>query len=519
MHQNTLSPITLLISFITLSCALIPKPYDYRKTKSLCSIGETLEFIHEYPSCFILKEALKRFDEHLSLRNTPLLSNVTSKCVITSLAVDIEQSCDESENKLWPSDMMDESYILKILEGGIEIAAKEIWGVLHALETILQLTYRSEWDSKVIYEASVYDVPAYSHRGIMIDTARHFLSVSEIEKIIDAMSMVKMNVLHWHVTDDESFPFVVSAYLQLSAQGAFNPQLMVYQRNEVLSLLEYARLRGVRVMAEFETPAHTQSWGSISNTFLTQCYKDGKPEDRYGPINPSDDETFTALSNIFNEILGVFPDTLLHFGGSEVTFDCWQSNPTIQEFMQTQSFGDDYNSLEDYYFRKLMETVLGTNSSEWTVSPVIWEDVFDNGYRGEPATVVHVHQPEYKSVIEEATKAGYRVITSSCWKLNENKLDDDWRKYYECDFSTFDGTADQQALLIGGEALLWGFYVDNANRSPATWPLVASVAERLWSTEPSETEVFARKLDELRFRMSRRDWSAQAITRPRLRFP
>ncbi|VDQ05275.1 unnamed protein product [Trichobilharzia regenti] len=199
----------------------------------MCSIGETLEFIHEYPSCFILKEALKRFDEHLSLRNTPLLSNVTSKCVITSLAVDIEQSCDES---------------------GIEIAAKEIWGVLHALETILQLTYRSEWDSKVIYEASVYDVPAYSHRGIMIDTARHFLSVSEIEKIIDAMSMVKMNVLHWHVTDDESFPFVVSAYLQLSAQGAFNPQLMVYQRNEVLSLLEYARLRGVRVMAEFETP-------------------------------------------------------------------------------------------------------------------------------------------------------------------------------------------------------------------------------------------------------------------------
>nr|CAH8863700.1 unnamed protein product [Trichobilharzia regenti] len=521
MHRNTLSPITtlLLIPFITLSYALIPKPYEYNQTTTLCSIGETLEFTHEYHSCFILKEALKRFDEHLSLRNTPLLSNDTSTCLISSLTVNIEQSCDESENKLWPSDMMDESYTLKIAEGGIEISSQEIWGVLHALETILQLTYRSEWDSKVIYQGDISDVPVYLHRGIMIDTARHFLSVSEIEKIIDAMSMVKMNVLHWHVTDDESFPFVVSAYPQLSAQGAYNPQLMVYQRNEVSSLLEYARLRGVRVMAEFETPAHTQSWGSISNTFLTQCYKDGQPEDRYGPVNPSDEETFTALSNIFNEVLGVFPDTLLHFGGSEVTFDCWQSNPTIQEFMQTQTLGDDYNSLEDYYFRKLMETVLGANSSEWTVSPVIWEDVFDNGYRGEPATVVHVHQPEYKSVVEEATKAGYRVISSSCWKLNEKKLGDDWRKYYECDFSTFDATDDQLALLIGGEALLWGFYVDDANLFPATWPLAATVAERLWSTEPPETEVFAQELDELRCRMLRRGWSAQAITGPGFCFP
>ncbi|CAH8863733.1 unnamed protein product [Trichobilharzia szidati] len=426
---------------------------------------------------------------------------MTSTCVITSLSVTIEQSCDESENKLWPSDMMDESYKLNILEGGIEISSQEIWGVLHALETILQLTYRSESDSKVIYEANIFDVPAFSHRGIMIETARHFLSVSEIEKMIDAMSMVKMNVLHWHVTDDESFPFLVSAYPQLSAQA-----MMVYQRNEVVSLLEYARLRGVRVMPEFETPAHTQSWGSISNTFLTQCYKDGQPEDTYGPVNPSDDETFTALSNIFNEVLSVFPDTLLHFGGSEVTFDCWQSNPAIQEFMQKQSLGDDYYSLEDYYFRKLMETVLGTNSSEWTVSPVIWEDVFDNGYRGEPATVVHVHQPEYKSVIEEATKAGYRVITSSCWNLNEEKIvGDDWRKYYECDFSTFDGTRNQQDLLIGGEALLWGFDGDDANLFPATWPLVASVAERLWTYYPPKTEVFAQELDELRCRMLRCD--------------
>uniref|UniRef100_A0AA85JBC9 beta-N-acetylhexosaminidase n=1 Tax=Trichobilharzia regenti TaxID=157069 RepID=A0AA85JBC9_TRIRE len=260
--------------------------------------------------------------------------------------------------------------------------------------------------------------------------------------------------------------------------------------------------------------AHTQTWGSISTKFLTQCYKDGQPEDRYGPINPSVDENFNVLSNIFNEVLSIFPDTLIHLGGRDVTFDCWQSNPDIQEFMKTQSLGDSYNALENYYFSKLMENVLGTNSSEWTVSPVVWQDVFNNGFRGEAPIVIHLHQPEWKSTLEEATKAGYRVIFSSCWRLSEMTLEDDWKKFYECDFTSFEGTEDQLALLIGGEALLWGINVDDANMFPETWPLAATVAERLWSQDPPETEEFGQELDELRCRMVRRGWNAQAIVGP-----
>ncbi|VDP96265.1 unnamed protein product, partial [Trichobilharzia regenti] len=198
--------------------ALIPKPYEYNQTTTiLCNIDETLQFIHDYHSCFILMESLKRFYEHLTINNpTSLASNDIASCFITSLSVDIEQSCDETENKLWPSDMMDESYMVNITDGIIEISSQEIWGTLHALETILQLVYRSESDSKVIYQGVVNDVPIFTHRGIMIDTARHFLSISEIEKMIDAMSMVKMNTLHWHVTDDESFPYSFFSYPELS---------------------------------------------------------------------------------------------------------------------------------------------------------------------------------------------------------------------------------------------------------------------------------------------------------------
>ncbi|CAH8860971.1 unnamed protein product [Trichobilharzia szidati] len=514
MNRNWLHVLTILISLTTLSSALIPKPYEYNQTTTLCNIVESLDISHEYYSCFILKEALKRFDERLAKSYTPSPSKDPADCVITSLTIHIEQSCDETENKVWPSDMMDESYTVNIADGVIQISSQEIWGTLHALETILQLVYRSESDSKVIYEGAINDVPVFLHRGIMIDTARHFLSVSEIEKMIDAMSMVKMNVLHWHVTDDESFPMAITAFPDLSTQGAYNYQLMTYQRNEVESLIEFARLRGVRVLPEFETPAHTQTWGSISPKFLTQCYKDGQPEERYGPINPTDDDNFNALSSIFNEVLSIFPDTLIHLGGRDVAFDCWQSNPDIQEFMKKQSFDENYNALEDYYFQKLMENVLGMNSSEWTVSPVIWQDVFENGFRGEAPVVVHLHLPEWKSTLEEAIKAGYRVIFSSCWKLSEMTLDDDWKKFYECDFTSFEATEDQLALLTGGEALLWGFNVDDANLFPETWPLAATVAERLWSQDPPQTEEFAQELDELRCRMVRRGWNAQAIVGP-----
>ncbi|VDQ12025.1 unnamed protein product [Trichobilharzia regenti] len=233
MNRNWLYSITVLIFLTSLSSALIPKPYEYNQTTKLCNIVEALDITNEYYSCFILKEALKRFDERLAKSNTPLPSNDPADCVINSLTIQIEQSCDETENKLWPSDMMDESYSLNIADGVIGIYSQEIWGTLHALETILQLVYRSESDSKVMYEGAISDVPVFTHRGIMIDTARHYLSISEIEKMIvsqhesklkysfvmqDAMSMVKMNVLHWHVTDDESFPMAITAFPDLSTQ-------------------------------------------------------------------------------------------------------------------------------------------------------------------------------------------------------------------------------------------------------------------------------------------------------------
>ncbi|CAH8853321.1 unnamed protein product, partial [Trichobilharzia szidati] len=101
--------------------------------------------------------------------------------------------------------------------------------------------------------------------------------VETIRKTIDIMAMVKMNVFHWHITDDESFPFVSTTYPELSDKGAYHPQKCTYDEIEVSDLLEYARLRGVRIIPEFDTPAHTLSWGKVFPDLLTKCYQDSKP--------------------------------------------------------------------------------------------------------------------------------------------------------------------------------------------------------------------------------------------------
>ncbi|VDQ03973.1 unnamed protein product [Trichobilharzia regenti] len=161
------------------------------------------------------------------------------------------------------------------------------------------------------------------------------------------MAMVKMNVFHWHITDDESFPFVSAIYPELSDRGAHHPQKCTYDEIEVSDLLEYARLRGVRIIPEFDTPgkeitidfkccqsdlhwlsqyflvAHTLSWGKAYPDLLTKCYDDSKPNGQLGPLNPANDSTFDFLKNLFTEVTSRFHDKYIHLGGNEIDVTCW----------------------------------------------------------------------------------------------------------------------------------------------------------------------------------------------------
>lgn len=421
--------------------------------------------------------------------------------VVDSVTVNVASSSED----LGPN--TDESYNLLVTSSKGTITANTVYGAIRGLETFSQLVYRNPDDSLAINEVNVTDYPRFKFRGSMIDTSRHYLSINTILNHLDAMSYSKFNVLHWHITDDQSFPYESSFFPNMSLKGAFDNN-HVYTREMIAAVIDYAKVRGIRVIVEFDTPGHTQSWGLGQPGLLTQCYSSGKPDGSFGPINPILDTTWTFLKAFFFEVAGLFPDPYLHMGGDEVSFACWESNPGIQQWMKEHNY-TDYSKLEQHYETTLLELIASLNKQY-----IVWQEIFDNGLKVLPNTVIDVWKSGWQAEMNKVTAGGLHAIMSSCWYLNYISYGDDWTKYYMCDPQNFGGTADQEALVLGGEACMWSEFVDSTNFLTRYWPRAASVGERLWSDATvNNTDTATPRLLNFRCRMISRGIPAEPILR------
>ncbi|XP_028274510.1 beta-hexosaminidase subunit beta isoform X2 [Parambassis ranga] len=432
------------------------------------------------PSCTLLQSAYRRYYEYMfgsAKKQGPTKNRRADLSELTELQVWI--TSPDSECDGYPALTSDESYELSVDQPVAVLKAPKVWGALHGLETFSQLLYEDEFGAKNINSTMISDFPRFPHRGILLDSSRHFLPIKVILANLETMAWNKFNVFHWHIVDDQSFPYLSRTFPQLSQQGAYHPYTHVYTPADVKMVIEFARLRGIRVVPEFDTPGHTQSWGKGQKDLLTPCYTGSKPSGTFGPVNPILNTTYDFMTQFFKEISTVFPDGYVHLGGDEVDFTCWKSNPDIQKFMEQQGFGQDYKKLESFYIQKLLDIVTTTKKGY-----TIWQEVFDNGVKLKPDTVVHVWIGSGSNQeMSKVTAAGYNTILSSPWYLDYISYAQDWQKYYRVEPLNFNGTEDQKKLVIGGEACLWGEYVDATNLTPRLWPRASAVAERLWSSK------------------------------------
>ncbi|XP_077987384.1 beta-hexosaminidase subunit alpha-like [Glandiceps talaboti] len=472
------------------------------------------EFVAVGITCDLLDKAFQRYRDIIFDEEESIVGIENNLLRQLEVEVTGTKGCEK-----YPGHESIESYTLSIEDGVGSLRAEEVWGVLRGLETFSQMIYQLDDDKGHEYyikDSAVDDFPRYKYRGIMLDTARHFMPMDTVRKNLDAMAYNKFNVLHWHIVDDQAFPYQSKTFPEMSEKGAYDPVYKVYTQRDVAEVIEYSRLRGIRVIPEFDTPRHMDSWGKGIPNLLTECWANGKPSPPHGPINPILNSTYDFLKQFFSEIVDVFPDTHVHLGADEVSYACWQSNPDIQEFMDTTGWGDDYHKLEEYYNNKLFDIVTDLGAQY-----IIWQDPIDSNVTVNDQTVVEVWKdtelwsifPPFQESLEKVTKLGLQTILSACWYLNYIDYGPNWEKFYLCEPTDFTGTEEQKNLIIGGEACIWAEYVDGSNVVSRLWPRASAVGERLWSAKDvTDLDDAALRLDQQRCRMVRRGIQAQPIS-------
>lgn len=384
----------------------------------------------------------------------------------------------------------DESYTLEVSSARATLTAATPLGVLHGLQTFLQLVEPTPagFAEPVV---TIQDQPRFPWRGLLIDVSRHFIPLEVLKRNLDGMAAVKMNVLHWHLSDDEGFR-VESKRLpklhQLGSEGQY------YTQGEIRDFLAYARDRGIRVVPEFDMPGHSRSWVAAYPELasLPGPYKAGRMANADTVMDPTRDGTYKFLDKFIGEMAGLFPDAYFHIGGDEVNNKPWDSNPKIQEFIRAHGMKNN-RDLQAYFNQRLLKIV-----SKHRKTMMGWDEVLHPDL---PKTVV-VHSWRGQESLAEAAKQGYRGLLS-----NGYYLDLMWpaARHYAVDpmsGAAASLTPEEAKRILGGEACMWAEYITPETMDSRIWPRLAAVAERFWSPQGVKDPGFMyQRLDELSWRL------------------
>ncbi|KAA8906844.1 hypothetical protein TRICI_005083 [Trichomonascus ciferrii] len=419
---------------------------------------------------------------------------------------------------------VDEAYELEVGQN-VTVRAHNIWGILHAFKTFQQLVVTDPIRPDQMFierDVKIRDRPLYPHRGIMIDTSRNFLTIDAIKRQIDAMELSKLNVLHWHITDSQSWPVYIKSYPDMVFDAYSNRE--IYTTQDVKQLVRYAYVRGVRVVPELDIPGHSSAgWRQIDPEIVT-CADSWWSNDEWeyhtavepnpGHLDILHPKTYEAVYKVYKDISNLFVDHFFHVGMDELQPNCFRFSDRIMEWMHNDALRT-WHDLTQYW----LERALPIYNSSANRRLVMWEDVLlspeTRAYHLPESIVLQSWNPGRQN-IKTLTSLGYHVIVSNVdflyldcghggWFSNDPRYNEQtnpspdqssfnyggdggdwcapfktWQRIYNFDL-TENLTSAQAKRILGAEAPLWSEQVDDTVIDSKLWPRAAALAELLWS--------------------------------------
>lgn len=415
-----------------------------------------------------------------------------------------------------------ESYKLSVTKGAaitVKIISPTFFGAKHGLESLSQLIWYDPpiKRHKILHNVEVEDEPSFTYRGIMVDTSRNFFSIPLLKKVVDGMSYSKLNTLHLHLTDAVSFPMKLKNLEWLAEGGAYTPK-MIYTEEDIVDLIQYSSVRGVRVLLEIDTPSHVSTgWHSHpQDNNLVICDEDDVLN---GHLNPDNPTSLHVLKDIYQGLLGLMKnDDIFHIGGDEVNLDCWRKTKSAENETDMTVFWAQYTN-------SMLEQLKLANNNKLPKNILMWSSPLTNyaysidELKHRDHLVVQYWYGSTAGILRQQLRVIYSTVGHwylDCgfgpWKPSQKSGVCDpftsWQKFYE--YKPWK-SAYVRNLTQGGEVCLWAEQVAEESLETRIWPRAAAFAERIWS-DPGEFEddVYVR-LDNFREILRSRGLEVSAI--------
>ena len=380
----------------------------------------------------------------------------------------------------------DEQYTLSVTATGATLTAPTSLGVLRGFATVAQLVTRSgQGLSMPICE--ITDHPRFGWRGLHIDVSRHFMPIEVIRRNLDGMAAVKLNVFHWHLSDNQGFRVQSKVFPKLQEQGSDGE---FYTQDQVREIIAYAHDRGIRVLPEFDIPGHSTAWlvGYPELAAGPGPFAIGRTWGVFDPaMDPTSEQVYTFLDKFIGEMAALFPDAYFHIGGDEVNGRQWNANERITAFKRehgmlgpgtpTKAQQTASNEKLQAYFNSRIEPLVRKHGKIM----MGWDEILAPDL---PKSIV-IHSWRGQKSLADAVQQGFQGVLSSGYYLD---LVQPARQHYLVDPLIDPKTgqalalgAEDRSRILGGEACMWSEYVSAETVDSRIWPRTAAIAERFWS--------------------------------------